>query len=140
VLIAGAAIFYFFYSKKEKVADQPLAETKDTSTPAATKPDTATLQAAADTSIKPRTDTVSLKPVMPAPGNYSFIVAVIKEYRNKEVADRSVAKFTKYGYKMSPIDSVRYKMAIPFNRPLSDTTRVKDSLAIFFGSKTYIDQ
>lgn len=40
---------------------------------------------------------------------------------------------------MYTTDSVHYKLAEGFNRPLSDTTRVKDSLRIFYAFRTFIE-
>lgn len=71
---------------------------------------------------------------------YTFKV-VIKEYASKDAADKAFARLTRYGHKLilAPIDSVRYKISMPFTTPAADSTRAKDSLALFFKSKTYID-
>ncbi|MCP9753097.1 hypothetical protein [Ferruginibacter sp. HRS2-29] len=138
VLVAAAAIFYILYKKKEKPAEAALPVTTDTvavAKPAPVNMDTSTLKTTADTTAKVTPAT----PVVPNEA-YDFKV-VIKEYSSKEAADKAFARLTRYGHKLilSPIDSVRYKISMPFKTGLADTTRAKDSLRIFFQSKTYIE-
>ena len=66
---------------------------------------------------------------------------IVEEYENKFAADKAYARLRSYGHKLLlyPLDSVRFKIAIPFMTPLSDTTRTKDSLKIFFGGKPYVE-
>ncbi len=98
------------------------------------KPDTL----AAET-IKP--DSVSLKPdsintiiITPKSGDdYTFKV-VFKVTRNMQSAIARMNVLTIRGHKiiMYTKDSVYYKLAEPFTLPLSDTTRIKDSLNSFY--------
>lgn len=138
VLVGAAAIFYVLYKKKEKPAEAELPVITDTIAPAKTIPvttDTASLKTIADTTAK-------VTPSTPVASNdgYDFKV-VIKEYSTKEAADKAFARLTRYGHKLilSPIDSVRYKLSMPFKTGLADTTRAKDSLRIFFQSRTYVE-
>ncbi len=145
LLLAGAAsVAYYFFNKEN--TDQPLVHA-----PAVTIPDTNATTKLPDTSVtsQPAADTSLLKPVdsmalpaanVPAAGTYTFKI-VIKEYANKILAEKAYQRLTNYGHTiiLSPIDSVRYKLAIPFSSPLSDTLRAKDSLRIFFNSRTYVE-
>lgn len=67
---------------------------------------------------------------------------VIKEYPGKLPAERAFTKLSSYGHKLLlyPKDSVIYKIAMPFTDPLSDTSRAKDSLRIFFGGEPYVEK
>ena len=61
--------------------------------------------------------------------------AVVNEYDNLPAAQARYNKLQSYGRKVGiyTSDSLTYKIAEPFNRPLSDTTKVKDSLNAYYG-------
>ena len=83
----------------------------------------------------------SIAPVVkPANDGYSFKI-VIKEYATRIAAEKALAKLTSYGHKlvMTTKDSVVYKLSMPFNSPVSDTLRAKDSLRKFFNGKPYVE-
>ena len=132
LVVLGAAIYYFVTNKPKDVVADTNTYTTDTPVVAATVP------VVADTIPKAVADTTKVAPA--ANDGYTFKV-VIKEYSNKLSADKAFTRLTSYGHKLvlSPIDSLRYKISIPFTTALSDTTRAKDSLSKFFQSKTYID-
>ncbi len=64
-----------------------------------------------------------------APEDYTFMI-MFKETTDKDEALKLQKKYTRYGHKiiMYSNDSIIYKLAEPFKLPLSDTTRIKDSL------------
>jgi len=130
VLIAGAALYYYL---RNQPSEQPveIAE-QNADTPVNILPATTDTLQKADTSF-----TQSPNPV---DDGYSFKV-VIKEYPNKQAADKAFDKLSSYGHKLilSTRDSITYRLSIPFTSPLSDTTRAKDSLSKFFQSKAYIE-
>ncbi len=78
------------------------------------------------------------------PGNVdtpSFDV-VVKETKIKEIALTRLALLKSYGRNavVYTNDSVTYKVAEAFRRPLSDTTKILDSLNIYYApGKTYIE-
>ncbi len=124
--LAGLAAWYFF---------KPVITNKEKAiTILPVNPDTLAAE-----KIKP--DTVSLKPdsvkmIIPEPksGNdYTFKV-VFKVTRNMQSAVARMNVLTIRGHKiiMYTKDSVYYKLAEPFTLPLSDTTRIKDSLNSFY--------
>lgn len=96
------------------------------------------------TAAKPDTsginkDSAALKTNSVAP--YSFKV-VFKETTDKEAALIRMNERISKGHKviMYTKDSVHYKLAEPFNLPLSDTSRIKDSLnKYFYTGKAYIE-
>ena len=65
--------------------------------------------------------------------NYTFVI-MFKETNNKEEANNIRNKYTGFGHKiiMYTNDSINYKLAEPFTLPLSDTTRIKDSLNKYY--------
>ncbi|MFZ1528148.1 MAG: hypothetical protein WAT19_05320 [Ferruginibacter sp.] len=144
LLLAGAASVAYYFLNKENT-DTPLVQAPVVTVPdttAAIKPaDTSAAKVVTDTSLVNTADSARTA-VSPAPvaGSYTFKI-VIKEYANKILAEKAYQRLTNYGHKLilSPIDSVRYKLAIPFNSPMSDTLRAKDSLRIFFNSRTYVE-
>ncbi len=128
----GTAIWYFVTHKKETT---PLAD----NTPALPvmannnsgniPKDTAAVTLAS-------TDSVSAKPVAPPTpdaAGYTFKI-VFKVTNNKAAAIDKMNTLVFRGHKviMYTADSVIYKLAEPFNLPLSDTTKVKDSLNRFY--------
>lgn len=133
----GMGAWYLFNNKK---ADEPIAVkipepqkpvipvTADTS-----KPDTSNI-------ILQKPDSIVLKPKVDS-GGYTFKV-VIKNYPSLLPAQKSFNRLTSYGHKLllyTP-DSVTFKVAMPFTRPLSDTTYAKDSVRkVLFGGNPYIE-
>jgi hypothetical protein len=68
--------------------------------------------------------------------SFTFKV-VVNEYTNMDVALRRMTTLKKYNRNviMYTNDSVSYKLAEPFMLPLSDTTKVLDSLVRFYGKR-----
>lgn len=115
LILGGAAwaAYYFFFKK----TNQDIAN------------ETQTEQVIHDTSSIKK-DTTS---ITPAGDGYTFKI-VFKVTRNKEEALKTLNKYKDYGHTviMYTTDSVVYKVAEPFTLPLSDTSRVKDSLNKYF--------
>lgn len=134
ILIAAATIYFLFYKTKDSglaAVDEPTVDSivmPVTTTPIAVITDTLTPVKDSTNKVTPETEG-------------SVFRVVIKEYPSKALAEKAYLRLTNFGHKLllSPIDSLRYKLSIPFNSPLSDTTRAKDSLTKFFQSKTYIE-
>ena len=133
VLLAALALFYFLRNPNKDNSVEKVEAVQDTLV--VTKP---VIPAVIDSTKKITVDSTIATPLKN--GGYNFKV-VIKEYPNKEAAQRAYTRLTNYGHTviLSPVDSIRYKLAIPFTTPLSDTLHAKDSLSKFFQSKTYID-
>jgi hypothetical protein len=136
VVFIGLTAWYFFSKKKE---DAAIAENVvEQTVPAAnTAPDTAKI----DTNkiaVQQKPD--SVLPVTPQANGYTFKV-VIKNYPSLFLAQKSYNRLTSYGYKLLlyTADSVIYKVAMPLNKPLIDTTRSRDSVRILFGGRPYIE-
>ena len=135
VLFIGAAAIacYYFFIKENK--DKQLEPVTSTITDTIVPPkDTST------TIIPAIPDSTAAINTVPKTDSSTFKV-VIKEYPNKESAEKAFAKYSSYGHKLLlyPKDSSVYKIAMPFTRPLSDTLRTKDSIGVFFNTKTYIE-
>ncbi len=132
LIVAILATLYYFLKNdnKDKQAEQ-IITTKDT----ITKPKDTVIRS---TVVIP--DTTVAPMITPKKDGYTFKV-VIKEFRNKDAAEKFYTKFTNWGYKfvLYTTDSVTYKIAVPFTRPLSDTLRVNDSLRVFYNARTYVE-
>ena len=129
LLMISTVVWYFFLRHKpttEQAATPPLPTQADTST----------------TKTVTTVDSVTKKPATPASNDgYTFKV-VFKETINKALALERLNTLTTRGHKviMYTSDSVNYKLAEPFTLPLSDTTRVKDSLnRFYYVGKAYIE-
>ncbi len=138
LLGTAAAIYYFLvYDKNDAVPVQTEALT--------TVQDTTVAQVDS-TLIKPDSATVPTASGSPAGIKdsagviYNFAI-VFKEYASKIEADKAFARYTSYGHKVlvAQKDSSTYKLSIPFTTPLSDTSRARDSLKVFFGGKPYVE-
>ena len=134
-VIAVGALVYYFVKKgdKDNTVEKVVPNTTDT---IAAKKDTVVKPIAAT----PDTTAVTLKPT--ATIDASSFKIVIREYTDRGTADRLLAKFTSFGHKLVVYskDSSNYRIAMGFTRPLSDTSRTKDSLKILFGGKPYIEK
>ena len=125
----GWAAYHFIFKKVTVTNDKPVTETQQT-------------PAIADTQVVKK-DTVAqtpapvAEPVNPDTDGYTFRV-VFKITDNKEAAKASMDKLNSWGHHviMYTNDSVHYKLAELFKRPLSDTARVRDSLNHFYEAKT----
>jgi hypothetical protein len=110
--VAAWAVYHFFYKEENAsgVNDTKSLQINDSS--ALPK----------DTSLNSSVD-----------DNYTFKI-VFKETTNKEEALNTLKKYSDYGHKiiMYTHDSIVYKLAEPFTLPLSDTTRIKDSLNKYY--------
>ncbi len=133
LVLAGFGLYYFMFKKKpapvatiEQVIPPVQRVVADT-----TRPDSNLVSKQQDTLVPATT------PVAPDTGIFKVVV---KQYSNKPAATKAFNTFTAWGYKMELIehDSTHYELAIPYHRPLSDTTLTKDSLWRVFQGKTYI--
>lgn len=77
-----------------------------------------------------------------ASDSFTFKV-VVNQFNNQQLASTRLAKLKTYGRKviLYTNDSITYKIAEPFMRPLSDTAKVLDSLERYYGkNKIKIEQ
>lgn len=128
VIIWGA--WYFLTKKKDTAVTEKTAPAP----PVIQQPDTAKL------TVQQKPDSITAKPVTPVDG-YSFKI-VIKNYPSLLTAQKAYDRLTSYGHKLLlyTADSVTYKLAMPFTKPLSDTSFVRDSVRNkLFGGKPYIE-
>lgn len=131
-VLATAAALYYFLTKgnKDNTVEKVIPSISDT---IVIKKDTVA-------AILPAKDSTAILP-SPKTDSSTFKI-VLKEYPNKELAEKAFTKLTSYGHKLIlyPKDSFNYKIAMPFTRPLTDTLRVRDSLKVFFGGSPYIEK
>jgi hypothetical protein len=134
VFLLGSAIaaYYFLVKNKTKNNDTEIVKNDDSIKQNTNSTDT-TNKNKQDTGVK---KTIAM-PVV-APDSSTFYV-VIKEFTDLATAKMRCAKLVSYGNKfvLTTKDSVTYKMKMPFRNALADTTRVKDSIAVFFQAKGF---
>ena len=146
LIFIGLAIIgwvaYFFYDKS-KQAD---VDSKNTLMPQQVSRevvrDTTTTLIVKD-SVAPATikkDSASSLQVMPqetSPGSFNLVLEISKRTR----AMKRFADLKEFGHKVQiyTSDSILYKIYIPINAPLSDSTRHRDSLSHFFGKSVWIE-
>lgn len=126
VISAGAVIYYFLtQNNKDNSVEKIVQNHADSSLPVK------------DSITKPKADSI---PVLPKTDSVHFAV-VIKEYPTKQAADRAFLKLTSYGHKVDllQVDSVNYKISMPFATGMADTIRARDSLKILFGGRPYVE-
>ena len=145
IALAGLTLYYFMVVKKPAASEsiEQTVSTPDTVNTNVNNSNVNALMPAGDSVNKNTIDSNS-KPAATAvqpikAGNSSFKV-VLKEYNSQHSVQSAYNRLTSYGHKLEiiKIDSVKYKLVMPFSVPLSDSLRVKDSLKIFFGGKPYI--
>ncbi len=129
IIAAGAVIYYFLtQNNKDNSVEKIVQNNADSSQPVTKN----IIQPA-----KPPVDSIATQPK----ADSVHFAVVIKEYPTKFAADRAFSKLTSYGHKMElkQVDSVNYKILMPFATGLSDTTRARDSLKILFGGRPYVE-
>ena len=134
LLLAASAAFYFIFKNNKEPKAEQLVVQKAPDTSAISRRDSSGVNIPAPVKDSPSTIT----PVKT--DDYSFKI-VIRDYTTQETSTAVFKKFTTYGHKLVQYskDSVVFKLAMPFNSALSDTTRAKDSLKLLFGGKPYVD-
>ena len=135
LVVAGTAFgIYYMVTHQSIHSAVPIV----TSTlPKADTPIEDTVNNKSDTSAIANTPTTVTPPVNAVAGSFNI---VLRRYNNADAADKAFKKFTTYGHKLVVInvDSSQYLLAMPFNTPLFDTTRARDSLKIFFGGNPFV--
>lgn len=125
VIVAGMVVGGFYLATKtEKV--EPVTYISPVTEPTSIK--------VVDTIKKDSIPVVTQTPAPPAAtGGYTFKI-VFKVTNNKAAAIDKMNTLVYRGHKviMYTADSVTYKLAEPFNLPLSDTAKIKDSLNRFY--------
>ncbi len=132
-LLGTAAWYFFMRNTKQAGVETALQE------PAAKQePDTNKINPAiTDTLNSIKKD--SVVPVAPpvTAGDYTF--KVVFRVLSQGGALKKKIELNKPNVIMYTSDSVHYKLAEGFNRPLSDTTKIKDSLRAFYAFRTFIE-
>ena len=133
IAIIGWAAWYFLNNKKSEPATQ---NTTEQSTPV-TAPVTDTIKKDTTALVSKRPDSIAiLQPVANTSiTGYTFKI-VFKVTNNKAAALEKMNTMILRGHKviMYTADSVTYKLAEPYNLPISDTAKIKDSLNKYYYS------
>lgn len=96
-----------------------------------------------DTAVKNNNvkDTSNKVKIQNAVADTNSFYIVIKEFTNREEAEKRMRKLNEYGnhFVVTNKDSATYKLKLPFKLALTDTLRVKDSINVYFGAKGYVE-
>jgi hypothetical protein len=138
LILISWAIYLAIPKKQAAVTEEPETVQKDTAavTPPVSTPDTTQTDTAV--SRKPDSIVVAPAPVTVAPtGSFQLI---IQQYKSKDAAQKKsdVLKLRGHNVTIRMKDSTRYQIVLTVNRPLSDTTYVRDSLKRWYLWKTYL--
>lgn len=126
--LASAAIWYLFL-RKQPLQKDLTSNTEDT------------INTAITPVVKKDSLPATSKPAA-IPGDSSTFKIVIKEYSSYDAASKAYQRLTGYGHTLMlyTSDSVNFKVAMPFYRPLTDTALVRDSVKKkLFGGSPYIE-
>jgi hypothetical protein len=140
IVLAGLIGFatWYFWPKATAKAENEVGKTTPPSEAITTKD---TTPVTTNNTAVPDTANTTLQTVPPptTTAGYTFRI-VLKDYTTKLAAEKAFTRLTNYGHKLLlyPKDSTGFKIAMPFNSPLSDTLRAKDSLRKFFGGSPYV--
>lgn len=138
-LIAWAV--YLAMPKKQTTAVTEQDETIQQDTIAATPPAvTDTTAAKPDTAISRKPDTVVVAPTPVTVTPSGTFQLVIQQFKSKAAAQQKfdVLKLRGHNVELKMKDSTRYQIILNVNRPLSDTTYVRDSLKRWYLWKSYL--
>jgi hypothetical protein len=142
IAIAGIGFAAWYFLNKKEAVPVPVAKnTVEQSQPTVTVNTDTTKKDTTALPVTQKPDSVIQAAPVAAAGSYTFKV-VIKNYFTLAAAQKSFNRLTSYGHKLLlyTADSVTYKVAMPFTRPLADTTYAKDSIRRgLFGGNPYIE-
>jgi flagellar basal body-associated protein FliL len=86
---------------------------------------------------QPKDTSKPIAPVVINTADSNTFYVIEKEYPNLELASKRIAQLRSYGDKALLVtkDSITYKIKIGFRKPITDTLRIKDSVASQYGTK-----
>ncbi len=132
--LLGTAAWYFFMRNTKPAA----VETALQEPVVKQEPDSNTISPAiTDSANIVKKDSVITAALPVAAGDYAF--KVVFRVLSQGGALKKKIELNKPNVIMYTSDSVHYKLAEGFNRPLSDTTKIKDSLRAFYAFRTFIE-
>lgn len=139
LLVLGWSVYHFAFRKHDPTAPDTTGQIQPVEQEApAAKKDTSAMNAPAKPDSTPAAVPVTTA-APPVEGGTTFQV-LLQTFSDAGKAHRRMDSLLKWGHKVTleTRDSAHLSILMPFNRPLADTTRVKDSLADFFGRKVRI--
>ncbi|TDX01168.1 hypothetical protein [Dinghuibacter silviterrae] len=138
LLLAGWGLYHIAFQHKAGTGTDTTGQIQpvEGEAPAAHKDTTTT----SDTTAKAPVTAPAAAPVAPAVNGPVTFRVLIRTYSEAGRAHRRLDSLIKWGHKvvLESRDSTHFAILMPFTLPLSDTTRVRDSLADFFGSRVRI--
>jgi hypothetical protein len=142
--IIGWAIYYFMFSKTsrevEPINQQPNSVTDSSTVAGSSSPnDSALVKDSSLVKNSPQLEKDSTQEAANPENDLTFKV-VFKQSRNKDEAIKTMNRLNGWGHHVTMYtdDSIIYKLAEVFKRPLTDTTRVKDSMERFYGNRVFV--
>lgn len=133
LLLSAIGIGVYYLISKYKTTATAEVETKDI------LKDTNANTVIKDTSLiqKPKDSIKTTAPIIVNKADSNTFYIVEKEYPNIALASKRIAQLKSYGDKAVLVtkDSITYKIKIGFRKPITDTLRIKDSVASQYGTK-----
>lgn len=123
LILASIAVYYYMNIKNKENASQAnslITDAKDTLPP------------------KKRADSL---PIVNTVKDANTFYIVLNEYPDIASAEKRMKVLAGYGHHviLKTTDSITYKVRMPFILPVSDTLRIKDSLAKLLNPKAYVE-
>ena len=91
----------------------------------------------------PKDTVVKIPPPKPVVKPSTNFKVVVREYTDKESAEKGLIALSRFEFGKNILmytkDSISYKLAVPVRGYLKDSSRIKDSVKVLFGKKTFID-
>ena len=146
ILTIGLVAWYF-YQQSRQADTETLVLQSDKTTPTETVAEQQlappvtlpadSLQVSRKDSVIATEQPLVATPQLAAPARFEIVLEVARRNR----AMKRYADLQEWGHKvrMRTEDSVTFKLSIPIDAPLSDSTRHRDSLSRFFGRKVWIE-
>lgn len=131
LLTFGAMIYMYMYYGNNKKQTENIVTTIDTTE---IKKDSSVINAIDSmATIQDSTVTTSI-------ASAKGFDIIVKEYNSKAAAEKSLRKLTGYGHHLTiaTVDSIKFRLIMSFQNPISDTARILDSLRKNFGDDVKI--
>jgi len=135
LLAVSASVYFYQQEKKSENNLQKLIPVADSSN----QEDDAVV--VDSTLIKDSIAAALENPQWATPSATDSLQIVFKSFKNYDAANAALAKFQSYGHPAKmyvPGDSSKFELYMSFPKTGTDSTRLLDSLSLFFGTRAYI--
>lgn len=141
--VIGWAIYHFIFSKTSTEDESPVTQQLNSATDSSSLTGSSSGNDSSlvkDSSLVDSTLNATLAGAVNPENDLTFKV-IFKQSRNKGETFKTMTRLNAWGHHviMYTADSIIYRLAEVFKLPLTDTTRVKDSLEKFYGNRVFVE-